>query len=659
MTMSDHPTHEELERTDQEPKDEPAGHSRIGEALSGSEILYRTLFDSVGDAIFLMEGDRFLDCNGKTLEMFRCSREDILGHTPYAYSPPTQPDGQDSRTKALYYINQATKGIPQFFEWTHLRADGTTFAAEVSLNAAELSTGIYIQAVVRDITWREQAESRFKESEDKCRLVVENTNDAIYIVQDERIHLANPKAVEIFGYSEEELDSVSPHDLIHPDDRDRVRESQRERLDGRTPRGDCEFRIISKAGNAIQVSLNTVPITWEGKPATLNFLRDMTQQREWDKQTHQIERTVAIGTLAGGMANNFNNTLMGIQGRASLLMMDKDPGHPDYKHLKGIEEHVRSASELTKDLLAFAQSGKSEAEPTDMNDLIRHENRMFSTTKKDVRITEDFEQGLWNVVVDQSQMRQMLMNLYVNAWQAMPAGGELHVQTENAVLTEEHGEVPEGASGRYVKISISDTGIGMDPAVQKKIFDPFFTTREPGSGTGLGLASVYGIVRNHGGFIHVSSGKGRGTTFTISLPASEKPVVEEKKPSEEIVKEADGTILLVDDEKMILDVGALLLNQLGYTVITADNGKDAVEQLLRHRGEIDLVLLDMIMPGMSGGDTFDLLKEIDPNVKVILASGYSLEGQAQEIMERGCNGFIQKPFTVKELFRKIQDQLSG
>jgi CheY-like chemotaxis protein len=166
-------------------------------------------------------------------------------------------------------------------------------------------------------------------------------------------------------------------------------------------------------------------------------------------------------------------------------------------------------------------------------------------------------------------------------------------------------------------------------------------------------------VRNHGGFIHVSSGKGRGTTFTISLPASEKPVVEEKKPSEEIVKEADGTILLVDDEKMILDVGALLLNQLGYTVITADNGKDAVEQLLRHRGEIDLVLLDMIMPGMSGGDTFDLLKEIDPNVKVILASGYSLEGQAQEIMERGCNGFIQKPFTVKELFRKIQDQLSG
>ena len=657
MTMSRNPTHKGLERNKPGPRNESAGRNRQKEALNASEVLYRTLFEGTEHAVFLMEGDRFLDCNGKSLDMFRCPKEEILGHTPYAYSPPTQPDGRDSRERVLHHIHMAGKGIPQFFEWTFLRADETTFQAEVSLNAAELATGIYIQAIVRDITWRKEAERRLKESEEKWRQVVKNANDAIFIVQDDHILLPNPKAVEIFGYSEIELFHTPLYELIYPEDRDRVQARQRRGLDGKASPEDYEFGLLSKAGDTTPVSLSTVSIIWEGKPATLNFLRDMTQQKQWDKQTNQIERMEAIETLAGGIANNFNNTLMGIQGRTSLLMTGKDSSHPDFQHLKGIEEYVRSASELTKDLLAFAQSGKGEVEPTNMNDLIRHENSMFSASKKEVYITEKFERGLWNVNVDQGQMRQMLMNLYVNAWQAMPEEGDLLVQTENVVLTEEHGEVPEGASGRYVRISITDTGIGMDPAIQDKIFTPFFTTRGQEAGTGLGLASVYGIVRNHGGFIHVSSGKGKGTTFTISLPASEKVVAEETGPSEEIAKDVEGTILLVDDEKMILDVGKLLLNQLGYTVIAVDNGKDAVESYLKYKEKIDLVLLDMIMPGMTGGDTYDLLKEIDPNVKVVLASGYSLDGQAREILDRGCNGFIQKPFTIEELYQKIQEQL--
>lgn len=655
--MSENATHDELKRGRQGLKNKSAEGNRLGGALSGSEILYRTLFNSVGDAVILIEGGRILDCNGRTLEMFRRSREDILGHSLYAYSPPNQPDGEESRKKALHHIHEASKGIPQSFDWTYLRADGSPFEVELRLNAVELSTGIYIQAIMADVTTRNDTARNLRESEEKYRLVVKNANDAIYIAQDERIRFPNPKTVEIFGYSEEEFAQTPLQALIHPDDRDMVMERHHQRLNGKTPPSAYEFRIVSKTGDTVPVSLSTVSITWEGRPATLNFLRDMTQQKEWDKIAHQVERMEAVGTLAGGIAHNFNNALMGIQGRVSLLQMHKDPSHPDVEHLKGMEVSIRRASELTKDLLAFAKGGKYEVKPTSMNVLIQHENQIFSQTKKEIRFTEDFDEGIWNVDADQGQMRQMLMNLYLNAWHAMPEGGELHVQTENVIVDEEHEGGADVASGRYVKITIADSGTGMDQATLEKIFDPFFTTRDMGVGTGLGLASVYGIVRNHGGFIHVSSDEGKGTTFTIFLPASEKKVAEETRPVEGIVK-GEGTILLVDDEKMILDVGGLLLRQLGYEVITADNGKDAVEQYLKNREKIDLVLLDMIMPGMSGGATFDLLKEIDPRIKVVLASGYSMDSRAREILDRGCSGFIQKPFSLKELSQKIQEHIS-
>ena len=657
MTMAGNATHEELERKKQGPKNEFAKRKLVEEALCGSETLYRILFDNVGDAVLLLEGGRILDCNRNTLEMFRRSREEILGHSLYVYSPPDQPDGEGSRNKALHHIHEASKGRPQSFHWTYLRADGSTFQVELSLNAVELATGIYVQAIMRETTRRKETERSLRESEEKNRLVVENANDAIYIAQDERIRFPNPKTVEIFGYSEEEFARTPLHELIHPDDRDMVMDRHHQRLNGNTPPNAYEFRIVSKAGDTVPVSLSTVRITWEGRPATLNFLRDITQQKEWDKITHKIERMEAIGTLAGGLAHNFNNALMGIQGRASLLLMHKEPSHPDVEHLKGMEASIRRAAELTKDLLAFAKGGKYEVKPTSMNTLIQHENQIFSQTKKEIRFTEHFEESLWNVDADQGQMRQMLMNLYLNAWQAMPEGGELYVRTENVIVDEDHGGAPEGASGRYVKMTITDTGTGMDQATLDKIFDPFFTTRDMGVGTGLGLASVYGIVRNHGGFIQVSSEEGKGTSFAIFLPASEKEVAEDRRPSKGIVK-GEGTILLVDDEKMILDVGELLLGQLGYTVMTSDNGKDAVGLYIRNREKIDLVLLDMIMPGMSGGATFDLLKEIDPDIKVVLASGYSMDSRAREILDRGCRGFIQKPFSIIELSHKIQEHMS-
>ncbi|MCK5193317.1 MAG: response regulator, partial [Desulfobulbaceae bacterium] len=354
------------------------------------------------------------------------------------------------------------------------------------------------------------------------------------------------------------------------------------------------------------------------------------------------------------IAHDFNNLLMGIQGRASLMMMDTDSSHPYNEHLKGIEDYVKSAADLTKQLLGFARGGKYEVKAIDLNKLIINQNRMFGRTRKEINIQEKFEKNLWAVDVDQGQIEQVLLNLYVNSWQAMPGGGDLYIQTENIVIDESFNRPYHVEQGKYVKVSVTDTGVGMDEPTQQSIFDPFFTTREMGRGTGLGLASAYGIIKSHGGSIDVFSEKGEGTTFNIYLPATEKEIVKEKKSQEEVLKGAETT-LLVDDEDMIVDVGCGIIEKLGYNVLTAKSGKEAIEIYKKNHDRIDMVLLDMIMPEMGGGESYDKLKEINPGIKVLLSSGYSIDGEATKILERGCNGFIQKPFYMTDLSKKIRE----
>jgi two-component system, cell cycle sensor histidine kinase and response regulator CckA len=333
--------------------------------------------------------------------------------------------------------------------------------------------------------------------------------------------------------------------------------------------------------------------------------------------------------------------------------MNKDSSHPDFRHMKGIEDNVESAADLTKQLLGFARGGKYEVKPTDLNGLIKKENRMFGRTKKEIAIRGKYQENLWSVEVDRGQVQQVLLNLYVNAWQAMPAGGELYIETQNITLDENYTKPYQVEPGSYVQISFTDTGPGMDKATRERIFEPFFTTKKMGRGTGLGLASAYGIIKNHGGFINVYSEKGHGATFNIYLPASEKEIIEEKKPAGSTLSGSE-TVLFVDDEDMIVEVAEELFEQLGYKVLTAGSGKEAIETYEKNKERIDMVLLDMIMPDMSGGDTYDSLKEVDPDIKVLLSSGYSLEGRATEILDRGCNGFIQKPFKMKELSQKLR-----
>jgi len=420
-----------------------------------------------------------------------------------------------------------------------------------------------------------------------------------------------------------------------------------------------EMDFMAKDGSIINTRIFAVPIQIEREAFVLTEFHDVTEQKRLEIHLQQANKMEAIGALAGGIAHDYNNLLMAIQGRASIMIMDKDSSHPDFEHLREIEDFVGRAADLTKQLLGFARRGKNEVKTTDLNKLIKKHNQMFGGAKKEIPIHGEYEENLWPVEVDREQIVQVLLNLYVNSWQAMPEGGDLYVKTENIRLDENYVKPFGLAPGRYVNISVTDTGMGMDEATQQRIFDPFFSTKEMGRGTGLGLASVYGIIKNHGGIINIHSEKGEGTTFNVYLPASEAESIEQRAEGKkkDIIERGSEILLFVDDEEMIIDVGRQMLEQLGYEVLIAGSGKEAIDIYKENRGKIDMVILDMIMPEMGGGQTYDGIKEINPDVKVLLSSGYSVNGQAREILDRGCRGFIQKPYRMNELSQKLREIL--
>lgn len=369
-----------------------------------------------------------------------------------------------------------------------------------------------------------------------------------------------------------------------------------------------------------------------------------------------LEAIESLGTIVGAIVHDINNLLMGIQGHISLMALEIDAAHPHYEKLKSVEQYIQKGADLTKRLLGFAGGGKYEVKPTDLNEIIRRSSDIFGKTKEDITINSKYQKDIWTVEVDQGQIEQVLLNLYLNARQSMPGGGELFLQTENVTLGEEYANQNHLEPGGYVKISVTDTGAGMDQATQQNIFDPFFSAIALDTGTGLGLAPANDIIKNHGGIIAAYSEKGAGTTFNIYLPVSGKEFIQEEEFAEELSKGSE-TVLLVDDEVMIIDVASQLLEKLGYKVYTAASGKEAIDIYKKQKDDIGIVILDVIMPGMNGGETYDRLKAINSDVNVLLASGYGINRQINEILERGCNSFIQKPFNMKQLSRKIREVL--
>ncbi len=415
--------------------------------------------------------------------------------------------------------------------------------------------------------------------------------------------------------------------------------------------------IISKFEDmARQVEIRETSL----KEANLRLEKEIEERKRAEEQRRMLEAKLiqaqkleALGTLAGGLAHDFNNMLMGIQGRSSLMLLQAGTNLFFREHLEQIEKHVECASSLTSRLLAFARGGKCEPRTISLNRLIEEHHRMFCRTRKEISYRSEFAPDLWPVEADIGQMQQVLMNIYVNACQAMPDGGELCIKTENAELEKNQARPYSLNPGKFAKLSVTDTGTGIDPDILPRIFDPFFTTKAPARGTGLGLASVYGIVKNHGGFVNVRSKINEGSTFEVYLPASGKEPERRDACKREIVK-GTGAILLIDDEEIVLNVSVAMLETLGYSVKAAMDGMEAVRIFEEEKHAIDLVIIDMVMPSMDGGKVFDEIKRISPNAKTLLSSGYSMNRKATGIMERGCNGFLQKPFTLDQLSNKLR-----
>lgn len=534
--------------------------------------------------------------------------------------------------------------------------------AEAELTEAKNEIERLVQARVQHLLEANsqlKAELENRREDSQFRALYETAQDAIFMKDRNLTYTrVNPAAERLFGLAAAEWVGKTDDEVFGIE----VAKPMRE-LDARVLQGEVEEKEQIVAVNGVTTALMITRIPLRDSSGNIiglwGIARDLTETKRLERQFQAVQRIESLGTLAGGIAHNFNNLLTGILGTVSLLLMDMDPEEPKYRKLKRVEDYVRTGVDLTRQLLGFARGGKYEIQVVDLNEIVEKTTDVFSQTRKEIVVHREWEHDLWPVKADPGQIEQMLLNVYLNAWQAMPGGGHLYLKTENVRLDRTSRRPYTVNAGNYVQMTVRDTGIGMDHKTQERIFEPFYTTREVGKGTGLGLAAVYGIVKNHGGYIHVASEKGRGTSFEILLPAYEHENRTTGENAAAVLEQTKGkrAVLLVDDEEMILSVGKDLLEALGYEAITANNGEEALKLYREREDRIDLVILDIIMPGMSGAETYGGLRRINAGVKVLLSSGYSLDGETEKLLKNGCRGFIQKPYSMKDLSVKVREAL--
>ena len=487
-----------------------------------------------------------------------------------------------------------------------------------------------------------------KQTEAIYRSLLHSSADGIVVLDmDLCVTYLSPAFTRLFGWSEQELQGEMIPYLPEDEQESTLGILDRVLREG-VPFQGYPTRRYTKDGRLVDVSVSASRFDdHEGNPkGVLAIVRDVSESKRVEAEMQRLGRLEAIATLAGGVAHDFNNLLTVIQANVSMLKTEVDVDADGHASLCDIEDQVQSGASLTRQLLGFARKGRYEVEVAHLNETVEKVAQAVGRTRKHVVLHLDLAPDLRPVEADLHQVEQVLLNLYINACDAMPDGGDLSISTANV----------EDDGRTMVELRVADTGAGMDPEIMDRIFDPFFTTKELGRGTGLGLASSYGIVESHGGRIDVDSQPGVGTTFRVLLPATGRdavPAAERANP----VSHGHGRVLIIDDEKLVLRATARLVRSLGYDVLTAESGEEGIELYREQAGGVDLVVLDMVMPGLGGRQVFERLRALDPDVRVVVCSGYSVEDAAMEELVARCHGRIQKPYTLEVLATSLETAL--
>ncbi|MFN3286237.1 MAG: PAS domain S-box protein, partial [bacterium] len=623
----------------------------LEEELRESEARYRTLIEESPDGVFLLEDGLFRFVNRRFLQMFRTTSAECVDRLgPLALCAP------EDRPKLANYLRErlASSSAGEAVGFVGVRPDGSRLECELQANRVVLRGKPMLLGTVRDLTeHRRVAEMlHFQAS------LLEQVQDAIVATDwDGRVVYWNRAAEALYGWLASDAVGRDFDALVQPEARDSLARLRQHLLRDGTWRGELQHRTADGQVSWLSASLS-VQRDAQGRPVgVLGVYRDITANKRLEEELLQAQKMESIGTLAGGIAHDFNNILGTIVGYLGLLK-EELPSRPELqRYFDVLERSALRASELTRQLLGFARKGKFEVRPLDLAHLCSEVTELFrSTLDPRIELRTRFPSDLPMVEGDASQLHQAILNLCMNARDAMPDGGVLELVLQPVIA-------PDPTSGEppvlrpYVCLTVRDTGVGMDEHVKARMFEPFFTTKGPGKGTGLGLAMVYGIVRNHGGFLEVDSEVGRGTAVRMYLPVASGAAEPEEAGEAEVDGGAGETILVVDDEEPLCNLLRDVLTRRGYRVLVATDGQEALRLYQEHAGRIDLVILDMTMPGLSGTQTFDALRALDPRARILLTSGYTQERAARDAVARGAKGFLQKPFLISELAARVREAL--
>ena len=625
-------------------------------ALLESEARYRGVVEDTPVLIcrFLPDGE-IIFANEAYCRYFDNTCEELVGKTFLSKIPEAnQKTVMDNISAITIESPTQTHEHPVIIAGNEIRWQRWTNRALFDVQGKVVA----FQSVGEDITEHKQAVENLRESKEQYRILVENANDAIFVLQDDFIKFANPKTQELLGYTASELKSLPITDLIHPDNTETAAAELAKRTNSDKQNIVITIKMINKLRLKLMVQIRSTQIQWEQRPATLNFAIDITEQLELESRLRQAQKMEAIGTLAGGIAHDFNNVIFSMLGFTEMAMEDIEKDTEAYDNLQEVLNTTLHAKDMIQQILAFSRQTDAKKWPVEIKSIIKEVLKLLrSFIPATIEIRHDLSGADSPVLADATQIHQVIMNLATNAYHAMRGtGGVLELKlSEVDIGTDEL--VLDLSPGRYMKILLSDTGHGIDSDVIDKIFDPYFTTKPPGEGTGMGLAVAHGIIKDHEGDIFVYSKPHQGTVFHVYLPVLESEVVEPEAQEEEVIPCGNERILLVDDNEKVNTMAHRLLQRLGYCVSSFSNGKSALAAFKANPDDFDLVITDMTMPKLTGVELTLMIREIRPEIPVILCTGFSEHIDEKKADSIGISAYIMKPIGKSVVANTVRDVL--